>query len=222
MRLSRGGSVFPKGASGSTRAPGPGQDLLSDWAGGGDGALSARLSAEPGEKKGSLASWGASVGPGPGCHTMMTAGIIAVGGNSHMAVSSCGSRAEAGILRLLLHLDRDPRRRTLRPQGGREGSAAGARCGRGLRGHLASGVTEGPGLRWTGSGPLSWAERALVGFGMGQTDGITMPGSPSDPSGPTGGFQPQEESSQARRPHLVSPGGAWRGVESRATLEEVM
>lgn len=41
---------------------------------------------------------------GPGCHTLMTTGIITLGGNSHVAVSSFRSGAEASA-RLLLHLD---------------------------------------------------------------------------------------------------------------------
>lgn len=54
--------------------------------------------------------WGSDMGPGPGCHAVMTAGIIAAGGNSHMTVSSFRSRAEASPLSLLLHVDRGPRR----------------------------------------------------------------------------------------------------------------
>lgn len=36
--------------------------------------------------------------PRPGCYPAMTTGIITVGGNSHMTVSSFRSRAEAGPL----------------------------------------------------------------------------------------------------------------------------
>lgn len=104
----------------------PQQDLpgvLAGLTGGRDGGLSGQLAALPlgrgswvcafcllprcqcpGKQEGrwawfpSLADWGVSMEPAPGCHTVMTTGITTYGDNSHMTVSSFRSRAEASPL----------------------------------------------------------------------------------------------------------------------------
>lgn len=118
----------------------------------------------------------------------MTTGIITQGGNSHMTVSNFRSRAEAGPLsslasglsclfpwlapQLFLRPRRNPvvcRLRSLRS--GKSSALAAACYRRELWKHLWSGMMEGPAF--------------LLGFGVGRTDGITMPRLPSNPERPS-------------------------------------
>ena len=93
--------------------------------------------------------------PGPGCHIVMTTGIITIGGNSHMTVSSFRSRAKASplsplssgqksllacfpahssaVLKTLCSTE------TLRPQGNGESSRPADPCRGAVEGHSLPG-----------------------------------------------------------------------------------